>query len=127
MGLLHSALLGNFSRQPLRTFHCLSDFSKDATNWTGSCACDEFVSMCAPPAVLRMPWFVHVQPAVLCMCSTPGCCPAAQHGKNLHYCKSEEIGKTFVCPFSIILTLKKNRKIYIKNIIEKSLFLSSSL
>ena len=36
-------------------------------------------------------------------------------------------GKTFVYPFSIILTFKKNRKISIKKIVEKSQFLSSSL
>ena len=36
-------------------------------------------------------------------------------------------GKTFAYPFSIILRFKKNRKISIKIIIEKSLFLSSSL
>ena len=40
----------NFSRQPLRTFHYLSDFSRDATNWTSSCPCDKFMSKCAPPA-----------------------------------------------------------------------------
>ena len=36
-------------------------------------------------------------------------------------------GKTFVYLFSIILTLKKNRKISINKKIEKSLFLSSSM
>ena len=37
------------------------------------------------------------------------------------------VGKTFVYPFSIILTFKNDRKISIKQRIEKSLFLSSSL
>ena len=76
---------GNFSRQPLRTFHCLSDFSRGATNWTSSRACDEFVSTCVPPAVLPMRRPVHVRPAVLRMHS------AARRGKKLHYYGSEQI------------------------------------
>ena len=69
-----------FSRHPLRTFHCLSDFIRDATNWTSSRACDEFVSTCAPPAVLHMRETVHARPAVLCMRSAAQCCTAARRG-----------------------------------------------
>ena len=40
---------------------------------------------------------------------------------------TDPLGKTFVYPFSIILTIKKNRKIFFTKLIEKSLTLSSSL
>ena len=76
----------NFSRQPLRTFHYLSNFSRDTTNWSSSHPCDKFVSKCVPPAVAHA-W------AGACTASAAlhgGAAPQEAVGR-FGECKSEQI------------------------------------